>query len=81
MNPTKYQTEFNAYRVQADIADGFGYILSTVSFQDRSYILNINHWNPNNTDLTIQRILHQEYHVDPNSVIRAFQRNTTGVKR
>jgi hypothetical protein len=81
MNPTRYQTELNAYRVQANLADGFGSTLSTVGFQDRSYILNINHWNPSNTDLAIQRILHQEYHVDPNGTIRAFQRNTTGRKQ
>jgi hypothetical protein len=75
MNPTRYHTALNAYRVSATIGEGLGYILSNVSFGNRKYILAVRNWDPANTDRAIGIILKHEY---PNLQLKAFQKNTKG---
>ncbi len=75
LNPTRFQTELNAYRVSATIGEGLGYIISTVSFGNNRYVLAVRNWDPANTDRAIGNILRREY---PNLQVKAFQNNTKG---
>ena len=77
-NPTRFQTELNAYRVSATIGEGLGYIISTVTFPSNKYILAVRNWNPENTDTAIKNILRREYKLNPGSTVKAFQKNTKG---
>ncbi len=78
MNPTRLQTELNAYRVSATIGEGLGYVISTVTFPSNKYILAVRNWNPSNTDTAIKNILRREYKLTPESTVKAFQKNTKG---
>jgi RHS repeat-associated protein len=78
LNPTKFQTELNAYRVSATIGEGLGYIISTVTFNSNKYVLAVRNWDPANTDIAIKNILKREYNLLPGSKVKAFQRNTSG---
>lgn len=73
LNPTRFQTELNAYRVSATIGEGLGYIISTVSFGSNRYVLAVRNWDPANPDRAIGNILRREY---PNLQLKAFQKNT-----
>jgi RHS repeat-associated protein len=79
-NPTRFQTEMDAYRVSATIGEGLGNLVSTVAFKANRYILAVRNWDPKNTDTAITNILRREYKLRPNSAVRTFQKNTKGAR-
>jgi len=76
MNPSSYQTEFNAYQVQAAIGEGMGWQYQTVSFGASPYLLWVQGWPQNNTNAVTNAILRREYNLTPASTRRAFSRGT-----
>ena len=76
MNPSSYQTEFNAYQVQAAIGEGMGGQYQTVSFGASPYLLWVQGWPQNNTNAVTNAILRREYNLTPASTRRAFSRGT-----
>jgi RHS repeat-associated protein len=75
MNPTRYQTELNAYQVQSNVGQGLGWQFQTVRFAGSApYLLNVQGWAPSNTSNVINAILKQQYGLLPTDQRRAFHK-------
>ena len=78
MDPTRYGTEFRAFQVERNLAEGINW--GPLGFNERSgpvYIWKPG-WTPAQVNAGINSELRQHYNLTPNSKVLAFQQNTQG---
>lgn len=78
MNPTRYGTEFRAFQVERNLAEGINW--GPLGFPERSgpvYIWKPG-WSASQVNAGINSELRQHYNLSPSSKILAFKQNTQG---